>query len=58
MVYLQKLSERYSKDGLFVFAISMHPAPNKARELTAHLGVTYPVLDGHASDVGKRYAYG
>lgn len=58
MVYLQRLHERYSKDGLFVFAISMHPNPQKAHELTGQLGVTYPVLNGYGSDVGKRYAYG
>jgi hypothetical protein len=58
MVYLQKLHQQYSKEALFVFAISMHPSPQTARELTRKLGVTYPVFNGQGSDLGKRYAYG
>jgi hypothetical protein len=41
MGYLQKLYEQYSKDGLLAFAIAMHPSPQKARESTQQLGVTY-----------------
>jgi hypothetical protein len=58
MGYLQKFYQQYSKDGLLVFAIAMHPSPETARELTRQLGVTYPVFNGHASDLGKHYAYG
>jgi hypothetical protein len=58
MVYLQKLNQRYSKDGLFVFAISMHPSAETARKVTREMGITYPVLNGNGSDLGKRYAYG
>jgi len=58
MVHLQKLHEKYAKDGLFVFAISMHPDAKVAQGLTKKLGITYPVFDGHGSDLGKQYAYG
>jgi hypothetical protein len=58
MVHLQKLHDRYQKNGLLVFVISMEPDPTKARQWNADLGVTYPVLNGHGSDMGERYAYG
>ena len=58
MTYLQKLYQRYSANGLFVFAVAMHPSPEKARALTRELGVTYPVFNGYGSDLGKHYAYG
>jgi peroxiredoxin len=58
MGYLQKLYLQYSKDGLLAFAIGMHPSPEKARELTRQLGVTYPVFNGYGSELGKHYAYG
>lgn len=58
MVYLQKLHERHAEEGLFVFAISMHPDPEEARRITRELGVTYPVFDGTDSELGRRYAYG
>jgi hypothetical protein len=58
MVHLQKFHERYGKNGLLVFAISMFPYPEQARKATEQLGITYPVFDGHGSDLGKQYAYG
>jgi len=58
MVYLQKLHERFAKDGLQVFAIAIFPDREKAQKLTKELGVTYPVFFGEGSDVGKRYAFG
>jgi hypothetical protein len=58
MVHLQKLHERYEKNGLLVFVISMEPDAAKARQWNTELGVTYPVLNGYGSDMGERYAYG
>jgi hypothetical protein len=58
MGHLQKLFQQYSNDGLLAFAIAMHPNPEKARELTQTMGVTYPVFNGQQSDLGKHYAYG
>ncbi len=58
MVHLQKLHEKYGRDGLFVYAIAMLPGQEKDRKLTQELGVTYPVFYGVGSDLGKRYAYG
>lgn len=58
MVYLQKLHERFAKDGLQVFAVAMLPDQEKAAKLNKELGITYPVLFGAGSDVGKRYAFG
>jgi len=58
MVHLQEFSNRYAKDGLLVFAISMFPYPGLARKSTKEMRITYPVFDGHGSDVGKQYAYG
>jgi hypothetical protein len=58
MVHLQKLHERYSKDGLQVFVIAMLPDRGELLKLNEQLGVTYPVFFGHGSDLGKRYAFG
>jgi peroxiredoxin len=58
MVHLQKLHERYAKDGLLVFAISMLPDAERARARTQKLGITYPVLHDSGSDLGRRYSYG
>lgn len=58
MGHLQKLHEKYSKDGVLVFTIAMHPSVEQARALTRQLGVTYPVFNGYGSDLGKRYAFG
>lgn len=58
MVHLQKIHERFSADGLLVFVIAMHPNDDEARRLTKELGVTYPVLAGFDSDLGRSYAYG
>lgn len=58
MVQLQKLHEKYRKDGLLVFTIALHPRPETARELTRKLGLTYPVFQGHGSDLERRYGYG
>ena len=58
MVHLQKLHEKYAKDGLQVFTIAMVPDVEEAKKLTKELGVTYPVFFGHGSDLGKTYAFG
>jgi len=58
MARLQKLHERHAKDGLLVFAVSMLPDAQRARERSRDLGVTYPVLQGYGSDLGRRYSYG
>ena len=55
MVHLQKLHEKYGKDGLLVFGIGIHP---EAQELTKKLGLTYPVFQGEGSDFAMRYAFG
>jgi hypothetical protein len=58
MVHLQRFHETYGAKGLQVFVISMHHEAAEARTFTRDLKVTYPVLDGHDSDLGRRYAYG
>jgi hypothetical protein len=58
MVDLQQFKERSEADGLFVFAISMEPDPEKAKAWNRELGVTYPVFDGRNSELGERFAYG
>lgn len=58
MVHLQKFHEKYAGRGLQVFVLSMHPDATDARKLTKELEVTYPVFNGHGSDLGKLYAYG
>ncbi len=58
MVQLQKLHERYGKDGLLVFTVALHPRPEAAKALTRELGVTYPVFEGHGSDLEKQYGFG
>jgi hypothetical protein len=57
MARLQKLHERYAKGGLLVFAVSMLPDAERARQRSRELGVTYPDLQGYGSDLG-RYSYG
>jgi hypothetical protein len=58
MVHLQKFHERYAKDGLQVFVISMHPEVEEAKRLTKELKAEYPIFNGHKSDLGKLYAFG
>lgn len=58
MVQLQKLHEKYRRDGLLVFTIALHPQPETAKALTRKLGLTYPVFQGHGSDLERRYGYG
>ena len=58
MVHLQKFHDRFAKDGLLVFAISMMPDAGTARKLNKELGITFPVFDGNKSDLGKQYAFG
>ena len=58
MVHLQKFHERSAGQGLQVFVISMHPKAEGARKLTRELKVTYPVFNGHESNLGKLYAFG
>lgn len=58
MVHLQKLHEKYAKDGLKVFIISMHPERDEAIKLAKEMKVTYPIFNGYKSDLGKLYAFG
>ena len=58
MVHLQSFQERYGKDGLLVFAISMEPDRAKARGWNRELGLTYIVFDGDGSALGERLAFG
>jgi peroxiredoxin len=58
MVQLQKLHEKYAKDGLLVFTVALHPKPEAAKALTRELGVTYPVFEGHGSDLETQYGFG
>jgi hypothetical protein len=58
MVHLQKLQDKYGKDGLQTFAIAVFPNREKAQKLTRDMGITYPVFNGYDSDVAKRLAFG
>jgi hypothetical protein len=58
MVHLQRFHQQYARDGLAVTVISMHPDADAARTQTAGLKVTYPIFNGHGSDLGRLYAYG
>ena len=58
MGHLQKLYEKYAKDGLLAFAIVIFPNVRQGRRITQNLGVTYPVFNGNEADISKRYAYG
>lgn len=58
MVQLQKLHQKYADEGLLVFTIALHPQPDTAKELTRKLGLTYPVFEGHGSELAKQYGYG
>lgn len=58
MVHLQKLHDKYAKDGLLVFAIAVHPKAKQGRKLTKELGITYPVFQGAGSDLAKQYGFG
>ncbi|HWL94879.1 MAG TPA: hypothetical protein VNT79_15275 [Phycisphaerae bacterium] len=58
MVHLQKFHEKYAKDGLQVFIISMHPERETAVALAKEMKVTYPLFNGYKSDLGKLYAFG
>jgi hypothetical protein len=58
MVHLQKFHERYADDGLFVYAIAIHPNREAARRTTRELRLTYPIFWGTGSELAERYAYG
>jgi peroxiredoxin len=58
MVHLQQFHEKYRKDGLLVFTIALHPSPEVAKAVTRELGLTYPVFEGHGSDLEKQYGFG
>lgn len=58
MVHLQRFHEKYASAGIFVFAISMEGDRDKAREFGRKSGISYPVFDGHGSELGARLAYG
>lgn len=46
MLHLQKLHEKYGKDGLTVLGISMSPMNDLAKQTAERLKVTYPILKG------------
>jgi len=56
MVHLQKLQDKYAKDGLQVFAVALLPNRDKAQKLTKDMEITYPVFNGNGSDLAKRLA--
>ena len=58
MVHLQRFNEKYAKDGLLVFAISLHPDSSEAQKLTKDIGVSYVVLQGFGSALAEQYGYG
>lgn len=58
MGHLQGFHERYAAKGLQVFVIAMTEELEEARKTTRSKGWTYPIFNGHGSDVGKRYAAG
>jgi hypothetical protein len=58
MVHLQKFHERFAREGVLVFVISMLGDVEKARNLNDELAVTYPVFQGSGSVLGRLYAYG
>ena len=58
MVHLQRLHEKYSKDGVFVFAISLHPDAEEARKATKDFGLTYTLFQGNESPLADQYGYG
>jgi hypothetical protein len=58
MVYLQKLYEKRSNDGLLPFAIALHPKQDQAQQMTRQMGITYPVFWGYGSELGKSYGFG
>jgi len=58
MVHLQKLHERFAKEGLQVFAVAMLFDREEIRKLDKELGITFPVFFGYRSDFGRRYSLG
>lgn len=58
MVHLQKFHEKYAKEGLLVFVVSMHADREKAIKLSDEMKITYPIMNGQGSDLGKQYAFG
>jgi hypothetical protein len=58
MVHLQKLHERFAKDGLLEFAVAMLSDRDEVRALDKELGITFPVFFGYGSDLGKHYSFG
>jgi hypothetical protein len=58
MVHLQKLHERFAKDGLQVFAIATLFDRKEVQQVNKELGITFPVFFGYRSDLGKRYGFG
>ena len=58
MVHLQKFHDKYGKDGLQVFVISMHPERKTAIKLADEMKITYPLFNGYKSELGKQYAFG
>ena len=56
MVHLQKLQDKYAKDGLQVFAVAVFSDREKGQKVTKDMGITYPVFNGYESDLAKRLA--
>ncbi len=58
MGHLQKLHEKYQKDGLQVFAIGVNEELDKIRKVTRERKWTYAIFNGVGSALATQYAYG
>jgi tRNA(Ile)-lysidine synthase TilS/MesJ len=58
MGHLQKLQEKYGKNGLVVFAIAVNEDLPEIRKLTKEKGWTFAIFNGVGSALAKQYAYG
>ena len=58
MGHLQKLNEKYAKDGLLAFAIAVSEELGEIRKITKEKGWNYPIFNGVGSALAKQYAYG
>jgi hypothetical protein len=58
MGHLQKLQEKYGKDGLLAFAIAVNEELPEIRKVTKEKGWNYAIFNGVGSVLAKQYAYG
>jgi len=58
MGHLQKLREKYQKDGLQVFAIGVNEELDEIRKVTREKKWTYAIFNGVGSALATQYAYG